>query len=109
MSKSEENDRKTISIARYCICYKTYFASLGQILEVVSVATLMPSNIVLRNKIICMTKITYVVSTPTSHAILNNRVYLQNYSYSNNRIPLNTKIGLIVMYKLNNLTLIPNI
>ena len=87
MSKSEINEGKTISIARYCICYKTYFASLGQIFEVVSGATLMPVNIVLRNKIICVMKITYVVSTPTSRAILNNRVYLENYSYHNNRMP----------------------
>ena len=46
-----------MSIARYCICYKAYLASMGQIFKAVSVVigtTFMPSNIDVSNKIICM-------------------------------------------------------
>ena len=110
VSKSEEKLGKTISIAKYCICYKTYLAFPGQSLKAVSVVR----GTFIIHKILssAIKKHLYDVKSYSFHtapyAILKNRMYLQKY-YPTNRLLEKTIIGLIMMQVLNNLTLMPNI
>ena len=87
VKKLRKNEGKTISIARYCICYKTYLAFPGQSLKAVSVVR----GTFVIHKILssAMKKHLHDVKLYSFHtapdAIRKNRMYLQKY-YPTNRM-----------------------
>ena len=98
-----KNEEKTISIARYCICYKTYLAFPAQSLKAVSaVRGTFVIHKILSSAIKNQLHDVKLYSFHTApHAVLKNRMYLQKY-YPTNRFLENTVIGLIMMHVLNN-------
>ena len=84
--KDEEKLGKTMSIARYCICYKTYLAFPGQSLKAVSVVR---GTFVIHKILSSAKKHVHDVKLysfhTAPHAILQDRMYLQKY-YPTNRL-----------------------